>query len=101
MFYWISGNPIFENIGVVYHKKNDSNITYINTNMSDGVRPGKKPFPEEIDLDLDPPTLLLVEIKPEQAPVFTPISLTNKKMHPIEFYNLEYVRKVYDDKMPE
>ena len=62
--------------------------------MSDGTRYGKKPFPEEIDLDLDPPTVLLVEIKPEQAPVFTPISLTDKKMKPIEFYDLKHLRKI-------
>ena len=74
-----------EGIGIVYHKKHDANITYINTNIT-----GR---PDD--------TLLLVEIVPEYAPVFTPISLTNKKMHPIEFYNLEYVRKVYNDKMPK
>ena len=44
-------------------------------------------------------TILLVEIEPEQAPVFTPISLTNKEMQPIEFYDIKHVRKVYDDKM--
>ena len=87
MFYWISGNPIFENIGVVYHKKNDSNITYINTNIANH----NTSRPDD--------TLLLVEIVPENAPVFTPISLTNKNMQPIEFYDLEYVRKVYDNKM--
>ena len=94
IFYWISGNPMSDGIGFVYHKKNDSNITYINTNMSDGVRYGKKSFPEE--MDLDPPTLLLVEIKPEQAPVFTPISLTDKKMKPIEFYDLKHLRKIHN-----
>ena len=85
-----------DGIGFIYHKKNDSNITYINTNMDDGVRHGKKPFPEEVEMDLDPPTILLVEIKPEQAPVFTPISLTDKKMKPIEFYDLKHLRKIHN-----
>ena len=77
-FYWISGNPIIQGIGFVHHKKNGSNITYMNTNISTR--------PED--------TILLVEIEPEQAPVFTPISLTNKEMKPIEFYDLDYVRMV-------
>ena len=75
-FYWISGNPMTEGIGFVYHKKHNSNTTYINTNIT--CRPDD--------------TLLLVEITPDKSPIFTPISLTNKEMQPIESYSLEYVR---------
>jgi len=75
-FYWISGNPLIEGVGFIYHH-NNSNIKYFNTTVMNR--------PED--------TLILIKVKPAKEPIIMPISLTNKILQPIEHYNLSYLRK--------
>lgn len=79
--YFVSGDIGCQwSLPIFYEKDQDSNITYLATGIGDTERDA----------------VLKVDVKESSEVTFTPISLKRKKLHPIEYYNIQYWKHYFN-----
>ena len=79
--YWISGDAIFNGAVLLYQKDPLYDITYVGTSIH----------------DLKSDAIIQINISKNGNLTFNPISLTGDKLHPVEYYSIEYLRHLVNE----